>query len=164
MSVGRICVREVDTATPDESVAVIAQRMHQRAVGTLIIVNQACRVTGIVSDRDLVSRVIAKGLDPGGTAVHEVMTIAPKTILEDASIESALLIMRTGKFRRLPIVDRGNRLIGLITLDDILMHLSDDFAQIGRLLKRETPRAVVEGQHAFTTTRLRTDARLAVAD
>ena len=164
MSVGRICVREVDTATPDESVVTVAQRMHQRAVGTLVIVNQSSQVVGIVSDRDLMARVLARGLNPCDTAVHEVMTIAPKTVLEEASIESALLIMRTGKFRRLPIVDRNTKLIGLITLDDILMLLSEEFAQIGRLLKRETPRAIVEEHHAFTVTRLKNDARLAVAD
>ena len=141
MSVGRICVREVDTASPDESVAVAAERMHQRAVGTLVVVNSTDRIVGIVTDRDLVSHVLAKGRSPTETPVREVMTVGPKTISEWTQIESALLIMRSGRFRRIPVVDHENKLVGLITMDDILMLLAEEFSQIGRLLKRETPRS-----------------------
>jgi CBS domain-containing protein len=161
MSVGRICVREVDTAKPDESVAVVAQRMHQRAVGTLVVVNHAFQVVGLVTDRDLVSRVLAKGRNPLETTVQDVMTMAPKTVSEDTPIESALLTMRTGRFRRLPVVSRAQVLLGLLTLDDVLMLLAEEFTQIGRLLKRETPRAVVENQDI---SRLQSEARIGVGD
>jgi CBS domain-containing protein len=147
MSIGRICVRQVDTAHPDESIAVVAERMHQRSVGTLVVVNHAGQVVGMLTDRDLTMRVLAKGLIPAVTAVHEVMTVAPRTALEEASVESALLIMRAGKFRRIPVVDRFNKLVGLITLDDILMLLADDLAEIARLLRRESPQGVAEEQH-----------------
>ena len=144
MSIGRVCVREVDTASPDEMVAVIAERMHQRAVGTLVVVNNMDRVVGIVTDRDLVSRVLAKGRSPTETLVCDVMTDSPTTISEWTQIELALIIMRNGKFRRIPVVDQDKKLVGLITLDDILMLLAEEFSQIGRLLKSETPRAVIE--------------------
>src|SRR5262245_28961225 len=134
MSVGRLCVREVDTARPDESVAVIAERMHQRAVGTLVVINARNQVIGIVTDRDLVSRVLAKGRNAAEMSVRDVMTIGPKTVCEWTQIESALLTMRTGKFRRIPVVDHTNKLVGLITLDDVLMLLAEEFSQIGRLL------------------------------
>jgi CBS domain-containing protein len=164
MSVGRICVREVDTAEPNESVAAAAQRMHQRAVGTLVVVNKASQVVGILTDRDLVSRVLAKGLSPMETAVREVMTVAPKTVTEETPIETALLIMRSGRFRRIPVVDEPNKLLGLVTLDDVLMLLAEEFTQIGRLLKRETPQAVVEQQDFSGVSRLQSDARLALGD
>ncbi len=164
MSVGRICVREVDTVEPDASVAAAAQRMLLRTVGTLVVVNKRNQVVGIVTDRDLVQRVLAKGVDPANTKVRVVMTIAPKTIFEQTSIESVLLIMRTGKFRRLPVVDRTNRLLGLVTLDDILMLLAEEFAQIGRLLTRETPRAVLENQDALGISGLQNEARQIVVN
>ena len=164
MSVGRICVRDVDTAQPDEAVAVAAQRMHQRAVGTLVVVNDATQVLGIVTDRDLVSRVLAKGRNPLETAVRDVMTMAPKSVFEETPIETALLTMRTGRFRRLPVIDRANRLLGLVTLDDVLMLLAEEFTQIGRLLKRETPRAVVENQNMSSISRLQSEARIGVGD
>jgi CBS domain-containing protein len=164
MSVGRICVREVDTANPDESVAVAAERMHQRAVGTLVVVNDTDQVVGIVTDRDLVSRVLAKGRNPMDTSVGEIMTVGPKTVSEQTSIESALLIMRSGKFRRIPVVERDNKLVGLITLDDILMLLAEEFTQIGRLLTRETPRAIIENFAQTGIARLQSEERLSVGD
>jgi CBS-domain-containing membrane protein len=161
MSVGRLCVREVDTARPDESVAVIATRMHQRAVGALVVVNARDQVVGIVTDRDLVSRVLAKGSNPADVSVRDVMTVGPKTIFEWTQVESALLSMRTGRFRRIPVVDRANKLIGLVTLDDILMLLAEQFSQLGRLLKRETPRAIINqrGTSMSGTARTRTGAQ-----
>ena len=166
MSVGRICVRDVDTARPDESVTVAAARMHQCAVGMLVVVNNANRVIGIVTDRDLVSRVLAKGRNSTEMLVCEAMTDSPTTISEWTQIEPALIKMRNGKFRRIPVVDHEKQLVGLITLDDILMLLSEEFSQIGRLLKCETPRAVVEAQELSLTgtARLPCDARLSVGD
>jgi CBS domain-containing protein len=164
MSVGRICVREVDTAEPDESVAVAAQRMHQRAVGTLVVVNDESQVVGIVTDRDLVSRLLAKGSNPFETAVRDVMTMAPKSVYEETPIETALLTMRTGRFRRLPVIDRSHRLLGLVTLDDVLMLLAEEFTQIGRLLKRETPQAVVENNNISGISRFQNEERIGVGD
>jgi len=143
MSIQRICIREVDTAVPHESVYLAAERMLQRAVGCLVVVDDANRPIGILTDRDLVQRVMAKGLSPTDTFVQDVMTHGLKTIGEDGTIEAALTLMRSGRFRRVPIVDQNSELVGLVTLDDVLMLLAKDFAQIGRLLEEETPRCVV---------------------
>jgi Mg/Co/Ni transporter MgtE len=72
------------------------------------------------------------------------MTRYPKTITEDATIEDALSLMRSGAFRRIPVVDREGRLVGLVALDDVLMLLCEEFTTIGTLLKRETPVAAAE--------------------
>ena len=144
MSVGRICVREVDLADAGESVWKAAERMHQRAVGSLLVLNDASEPVGILTDRDLVERVLAQGKDPTATPVVEIMTANPKTIDEDGSIESALALMRSGRFRRLPVVDRQAKLVGLVTLDDVLMLLAEEFKQIGGLIERETPSGVAE--------------------
>lgn len=162
MSVGRICVREVDTVTPDEPASVAAERMRRRAVGTLIVVDDVARPVGIVTDRDLMSRVIAAGRSPTETSVREVMTPAPRTVSEQTPIESALSLMRSGCFRRLPVVDHDHKLVGLITLDDILMLLAEELAQVGQLLERETPRRVIEDQDLSPTgvARLPNEARL----
>ena len=73
------------------------------------------------------------------------MTLGPETITEDSPIESALALMRHGSFRRLPVIDRNRKLVGLVSLDDILMLLAEEFMQVGRLLEHETPRCVVAG-------------------
>lgn len=142
MSVGRICIREVDTIEPTESVLVAAERMHQRAVGTLVVVDSEAAIVGIVTDRDLVERVLAKALDAGTTTVDDVMTRRPHTIAEDAPIESALAAMRDGRFRRMPVVDDDERLVGLVSLDDVVALLAEEAEMVGQLLKRQTPAAV----------------------
>jgi CBS domain-containing protein len=143
MSVGRICVREVDTAAPGETVYVVAQRMHQRGVGCLVVVNDSSEPVGMITDRDLVSRVLSKASDPMQTKVCDVMTREPKWISEESPIESALALMRSGGFRRLPVINRTRKLVGLVSLDDILMLLAEEFIQVGNVLQRETPRYAV---------------------
>lgn len=145
MSVGRICVRDVDLADAEETVGQAAQRMHQRGVGTLVILGAAKQPVGIITDRDLVERVLAVGRDPLSTSVGDVMTRDPKTISEDGAIESALSLMRSGRCRRVPVVDHEDQLVGLVSLDDVLMLLAEEFKEVGSLLERETPRAVVTG-------------------
>ncbi len=142
MSVGRICIRDVDTVDREETVWQAAERMHQRAVGTLVIMDHTKEPIGIVTDRDLVERVLAKRLDADLTPVSEVMTTNPKTISEDAPIESALAMMRNGRFRRLPVVDAKGGLVGMLSFDDVLMLLAEEFRDIGQLLEQESPGGV----------------------
>ncbi|WP_164103739.1 CBS domain-containing protein [Candidatus Laterigemmans baculatus] len=139
MSVGRICVREVDLADADETILQVASRMRDRGVGTLVILDALKRPRGIITDRDLVERVLAEGRDPASTTVEEVMTRDPHTVSEGNSIESALTLMRSGRFRRLPVVDGEEQLVGLLSVDDVLMLLAEEFTNVGRLLERETP-------------------------
>lgn len=144
MTTGRICQREVDFADSTESVFRAAERMHQRTVGALVVLDGDRRPIGIVTDRDLVTRSIAGSRDPHTTTVAEVMTLNPKTVSEEAAIDSAISLMRSGAFRRLPVVDRDDRLVGLVTLDDILMLLCEELTSIGALLQRETPVAAAQ--------------------
>lgn len=139
MSVGRICTRYVDLADADESVLAAAQRMAERKVGTLIILDGAKHPVGLLTDRDLVLRVLAEGKDPLATQVGAVMTKAPVTVSEATPIEQALALMRSGSFRRLPVVARDGALLGLVSLDDILSLIAEEFREIGALTEREMP-------------------------
>ncbi len=139
MSVGRICVREVDLADPDESAQAAAARMNARNVGTLVVLNRAKEPIGILTDRDLALRVVARGLDPASVTVAELMTKSPDAIREDMPIEAALGRMRSGPYRRLPVVDKFGKLAGLVSLDDILDLLSEELAQVGDLIRGESP-------------------------
>ena len=138
MSVGRICVRDVNLASPDETVQVAARRMAEQRVGTLVVLDAAKQPVGLLTDRDLVVRVLAVGADPGAATVADIMTREPKTIAEDSPIESALALMRAGAFRRLPVVDHDGRLVGILSLDDILALLAEEFAHIGGILNQQS--------------------------
>ena len=144
MSVGRICVREVDIVEPSESVQAAAQRMHSRKVGTLVVQDEDRKPIGIVTDRDLTVRVLAKARDPFQTTVGDVMTKCPRTVREDAPLEEALMVMRSGPFRRVPVVSAEGELVGLLSLDDILDLLTEEFGQIRGLLEQESPGSLAE--------------------
>jgi CBS domain-containing protein len=125
----------------DESVWQAAERMHQRAVGMLVVMDDQQHPVGVLTDRDIVERVVAQRREAGVTKVADIMTPSPTTVREDVSIESALALMRAHAVRRLPVVDTEDRMLGIVSLDDILVLLAEEFADIGRLLERQTPQA-----------------------
>jgi len=114
--------------------------MREHNVGTVVVTDERGRPTGILTDRDLSLRVIAEDKDPKTTPVLEVMTSVPRSIAEDTPIESALATMRSEKCRRLPVVASDGRLVGVLSLDDILELLAEEFGTIGGLLRAESPR------------------------
>ena len=140
MSIARICQREVDLAEAEETTQVAAKRMEVRSVGSLIILDGRRRPVGIVTDRDLATHVCGQGLDPGQVRVSDVMSPNPTSVTEDSSIEKALDVMRSVAVRRLPVVDEDGGLVGVVTLDDILLLMADDFGQLRALLTQSSPR------------------------
>ncbi len=139
MSIGRICEREVDTASAEESVQAAAQRMGTRHVGTLIVVDEQHTPVGVVTDRDIAIRVVAQGRDPHRTSVGEVMSADVLTIPQEIEVEKALTLMRAKTVRRLPVVDEQGHLVGVVSLDDILTLLAREFRELSQLLSEETP-------------------------
>jgi len=97
-----------------------ARFMMEHNIGALPVMRNG-QLAGILSERDIMNRVVAVGRTPGTTAVSEVMTANPRAVSADESVEECLFIMKEFGFRHLPIVD-GNELKGLVSLRDILMH------------------------------------------
>jgi CBS domain-containing protein len=139
MTIGKICQHNVDTADTFESVQSAAQRMGTRNVGTLVVLNDSGRPAGILTDRDVAVRVTGRGRDPYTTSVGDVMSTELETVGEDVPVEDALRRMRSRGVRRLPVTALDGCCIGMISLDDILTHLVQEFAILGRLLEVSTP-------------------------
>lgn len=139
MLVGDICSRHVDVARPGETVREAARRMQQRNVGCLVVVDGSQAPAGIVTDRDLLLRAVAAARDPDSTPLSEVMTPEPRRIREDALPREALAFMSVSTVRRLPVVDGENRLVGIVSLDDILRYLARDMETISDILANEGP-------------------------
>jgi CBS domain-containing protein len=137
MSIGRICSRSVDVIDQNESVCEAARHMREREVGMLVAIDETRRPVGILTARDLVGRVLADGRAASAMRVRAVMTSNPKTIAEEAPIESAASAMMFGSVRRLPVVDRGGKVVGMITLDDVTALLAEEFTIIGKLLESQ---------------------------
>jgi CBS domain-containing protein len=109
-----------------------ARYMMEHNVGAVPVVRSGDLI-GILSERDIMNRVVAVGRTPGTTDVSEVMTPNPRAVPADETIEECLFIMREFGFRHLPIVD-GKELKGLVSLRDVLMHQAAE-------MERQTRRA-----------------------
>jgi len=113
--------------------------MFERNVGTLVVIDHANKPIGILTDRDLVVRVLAQNQNLTETCAADVMTKDPKTVSVGAPIEHALALMRSGCFRRLPVVNDEGTLVGLVSLDDILSLLAEELREVGTLVDKEMP-------------------------
>jgi len=109
----------------DDTVTQAIQTMAENNTGVLPIVLDSGdrRLIGIVTDRDLMIRVDAAGREPSETAIAEVMTANPVSCQAAASYSAILGLMTDHSLRRLPVVDSEDRLIGIVTLDDVLPYV-----------------------------------------
>ena len=122
--------RRVYSIDADSTVLEGARFMMEHNIGALPVLRNG-QLTGILSERDIMNRVVAVGRTPGTTAVSEVMTANPRAVAADESVEECLFIMREFGFRHLPIVD-GKDLKGLVSLRDILMHQAAEIEREAR--------------------------------
>ena len=136
MKLNDIFTRNVVTAGPEETLAAVAHRMQEHNVGTVVIVEEQ-RPVGIVTDRDLALALGARRVSPQ-TEVQKVMTRHVLAIPEDTGIYTATKFMREREVRRLPIVDREDHLVGIVTLDDLLRFLGRELYNLTEGIKHET--------------------------
>ena len=123
--------RKLYSVEATRTVLEAARYMMEHNIGAVPVLRSG-ELTGILSERDIMNRVVAVGRTPGTTAVTEVMTANPRAVPIDETIEECLFIMREFGFRHLPIVE-GKEVKGLVSLRDILMRRA---AEIERSTQR----------------------------
>jgi CBS domain-containing protein len=111
--------RKVYSMEATRTVLEAARFMMEHSIGALPVLRNG-ELAGIVSERDIMNRVVAVGRTPGTTAVSEIMTANPRAVPIDETIDECLFIMREFGFRHLPIVE-GKEVKGLVSLRDLLM-------------------------------------------
>ncbi|HET9729094.1 MAG TPA: CBS domain-containing protein [Acidimicrobiia bacterium] len=124
-------LREFMTDNPakvdlDTSLAAVAPIMRDRAVGN-VLVTVGDDLKGIVTDRDVVVRAIAEGMDPQSTTVEAVYSGTVVTASPDTPVNEAVRLMREHAVRRLPVID-GNRPLGIVSIGDLAMYRDDQSA------------------------------------
>jgi CBS domain-containing protein len=128
-----IAIKPVVTASIRMTIAEAAQAMRAKNVGALVVVN-AGRPLGILTDRDIVMDVVARGNDPDSVLVGDVMHKKPAVISADAGLmDAAHLFAKTG-VRRLPVVNRAGQVIGIIALDDLMILLGNELGHVAAAL------------------------------
>jgi CBS domain-containing protein len=136
MSLERICDREVLTVSPQATLSEVAGLMSSRHVGSIVVVEDH-RPVGIVTDRDIVVKVVAQGRDPKTIQVKEVMSLNPAIVNVNYDLLDVTRIMRDRGLRRLPVVDENRRLLGIVTLDDVLRVLGSEMGNLAEAVHTE---------------------------
>lgn len=119
--------RTVTSTNPKASVQQASETMIFANVGALVVLDEG-RLVGILSERDVVARVVAPGLDPKSTRVGDVMTRDVCTATEAMSPEDATELMQARHFRHLPIVDASGRVLGVLSMRHLLNQRVEELA------------------------------------
>lgn len=117
MKVSDAMTRGAVTAKPDETLVAVAKRMADEDLGFMPVGDET-RLLGMITDRDIVVRAIAAGRDPNACTVSDVMTRDVRYCYEDEDLDHVVQNMGDLQVRRLPVVDRDKRLVGVVSLAD----------------------------------------------
>ena len=109
---------DVKTVRPDSSVMEAIQKMNKFDVGSIVVVQER-RPVGIITERDILRKILESGLDPVTVRARQIMSSPIVTIREDLAIEEAAKIMTAKKIKKIPVVKDG-KLIGIVTATDLV--------------------------------------------
>ena len=147
MTIGDICKRDVVFVNRDVTVHAACRLMRHYQVGSLVVVDEVNEAdgkrvpVGIVTDRDIVVEVDAMDLDAKVMTAGDIMSPNLVTALESLSLTDTIELMRTWGIRRMPVVDEDNRLVGIVTMDDLLAVLAQALSGIAGVVSGEPVRA-----------------------
>lgn len=142
MNAGELCVKSVVQVDASCELITAAKLMREHHVGCVVVVspNPATggrKPVGILTDRDIVTSVIAREVEPQRVRVDDLMTRKPVTVSEDTSLAEALQRMRAIGVRRLPVVKDNGDLSGILTLDDVVGHLVGQLGAVAASITHE---------------------------
>ena len=118
MRVRDLMSKSVVTIAPEESAALAARLLSRHELGSLPICAADGTLVGIVTDRDIVTRCVAAGEEPGWVPVRDIMSPAPSVITPETPISDAARLMAQRQVRRLPVVEQGH-VVGMLSLGDL---------------------------------------------
>jgi signal-transduction protein with cAMP-binding, CBS, and nucleotidyltransferase domain len=134
MKVRDLITRPAVTCGRNATLPEIAREMHENNVGSVVVVDKDTKPIGIITDRDIVVRALARGL-PMTTTADTVMTHSVARVHWDSDADTALHQMSLWACRRIPVVNDAGQLAGVVTLDDLTVEMAtvaDDVIRAGR--------------------------------
>ena len=110
----------VHTVRPEDSVLDALRLMAEKGIGALLVTQDAGRIVGIFTERDYARKIALMGRTSAVTQVKDVMTTAVMFVRPDQTSEQCMQIMSTGRMRHLPVVDANDKLVGMISIGDLV--------------------------------------------
>ncbi len=140
-----VVVRKVVTISPEVSARDATDLMEEKSTSCLVVMVEG-RIEGIVPSRDVIQRVVARGLDPsevtvGETATYPIIVLKPETFIGEA-----IKVMLQRRIKKIPLVDSGGRLVGLVSLSDIVEFHSELFSALWERIIMMEPAMLVEDE------------------
>jgi CBS domain-containing protein len=142
MYVAQLCNRSVTTVRATDEIVTAARLMRERHIGYLVVIEpditgRQPEPVGVLTDRDIVIGVVARGVDPASLTVGDIMTANPVTIAEFDSVEKAAQEMRRIGVRRIPVTGKQGELLGVLSLDDLLDAASGELRDLALAIRNE---------------------------
>lgn len=137
MSIGTICNKQVICVEIWTSIYDVAKLMEEKNIGCVIVINNE-KPCGLITDRDILIRVINKKLNPEETYVDEIMSELVLTLEEDMDLYDALEMVKGMSVRRFPVTDKNGNLKGIVTLDDIIYLLGKEMYDVASIIRSES--------------------------
>jgi CBS domain-containing protein len=131
-----IFTKDVITCRPSDTIENAANLMDDRSVGAIVVTEQN-RPVGILTDRDIAMALAGRGQSKDQT-VQDIMTCPVTTMSDEDGVYRATRYMMDNGLRRVPVVNKSGRLVGLVTLDDLLMLLSRELDNLAKSVEVET--------------------------
>jgi CBS domain-containing protein len=122
-----VMTRDVEIISPNDSLKDAAEKMRTLNVGPLPVCD-GDRLKGIITDRDIVVRAVSQGMDPNNTRVSQAMTDELEYVYEDEDISNVARKMKDEQIRRILVVNRDKRLMGIVSLGDLAEAMSTEEA------------------------------------
>lgn len=132
MKIHDVMTRDVEIASPDDTIETAARIMKDIGVGALPV-GENDRLIGVVTDRDITLRAVAEGKSPTETKVRAVMTAEVQYVFDDEEVEEVARKMAQWRVRRVPLLNRDKRLVGIVSLGDLAFTAKDE-APLGEAL------------------------------
>jgi CBS domain-containing protein len=126
MRIREVMTAGVECTRPGESIAQAAERMRRLNVGALPVCGEDDKLAGMITDRDITIRATADGCNPSGTRVADIMTTEIVTCFEDQDVHDAMNIMEDRQIRRLVVLNKNKRLVGIVSLGDLALRTMDE--------------------------------------
>ena len=122
--------KEIMTPAPqccsaDTTLNDVANLMVEADCGEIPVTDGSNRLIGVVTDRDIVVRAVAKGKNPSATTAGECMTEPVVVVNEDTTLADEMAVMEENQIRRVPVLDRDQRLVGIVSLGDLAVETQD---------------------------------------
>jgi CBS domain-containing protein len=134
MKLAAIMTGGIQTITPQATLAEAAKKMASQDIGSLPVCDEPRRVVGIITDRDITVRAVARGMDPNQTRVEDVMTRDVLSCSSESEVEDACVLMEKRQVRRLLVTGQNEVPVGIVSLGDIALCLRE--SQSGEVLKK----------------------------